>query len=47
MDRINYHHLLYFWTVARERGIAKTCRHLQLTQPTISAQLRSLKDYLG
>jgi LysR family transcriptional activator of nhaA len=47
MDWINYHHLLYFWTVAREGTITKACRQLHLTQPTISAQLRMLEDHLG
>ena len=47
MDWINYHHLLYFWTVAREGSIAKACKQLRLTQPTISAQLRLLENRLG
>jgi LysR family transcriptional regulator, transcriptional activator of nhaA len=47
MDWLNYHHLLYFWTVAREGSIAKACRQLRLTQPTISAQIRVLEDRLG
>jgi LysR family transcriptional activator of nhaA len=44
---LNYHHLLYFWTVAREGTIAKACELLHLTQPTISGQLRSLEKSLG
>jgi LysR family transcriptional regulator, transcriptional activator of nhaA len=47
MHRLNYHHLLYFWTVAREGTIARACRHLHLTQPTISGQLRTLEKSLG
>ena len=43
MDWLNYHHLHYFWTVAREGSIAKACRQLHLTQPTISNQLRHLE----
>ncbi len=43
MDWLNYHHLLYFWTVAREGSIARACALLHLTQPTISGQLRSLE----
>jgi hypothetical protein len=35
MDWINYHHLLYFWTAAREGGITKACRTLHLTQSVI------------
>lgn len=43
MEWLNYHHLLYFWVVAREGSIAKACRRLHLTQPTISAQIRRLE----
>jgi hypothetical protein len=30
MDWINYHHSLYFYTIAREGSIAKACKHLHL-----------------
>lgn len=43
MDWLNYHHLLYFWTAAREGSITRACRRLHLTQPTVSAQIRSLE----
>ena len=47
MEWLNYHHLLYFWTVAHEGSIAAATRKLNLTQPTISAQLRLLEESLG
>src|SRR5437762_8611928 len=47
MKWLNYHHLLYFWTVAREGSIVRACAQLHLTQPTISGQLRSLEKTLG
>ena len=47
MARLNYHHLMYFWTVAREGTIARACAQLHLTQPTISGQLRSLERAVG
>ena len=47
MNQLNYQHLLYFWTVAREGTISKACELLFLTQPTISAQLRSLEKAAG
>ena len=47
MDSLNYHHLLYFWVVAREGSIARATELLRLTQPTISAQLRLLERSLG
>jgi LysR family transcriptional activator of nhaA len=47
MDWLNYHHLLYFWTVAREGGISRAAARLRLAQPTISAQIRLLEAALG
>jgi LysR family transcriptional regulator, transcriptional activator of nhaA len=47
MEWLNYHHLLYFWTVAREGTIAKASQVLLLAQPTISEQVRSLEESLG
>ncbi len=47
MEWINYHHLLYFWTVAKEGSIARACEKLRLAQPTISGQLRMLEESLG
>jgi LysR family transcriptional activator of nhaA len=47
MDWLNYHHLFYFWTVAREGSIAAACRKLLLSPATISAQLRALERALG
>lgn len=47
MDWLNYHHLLYFWTVAREGGVAKAAKRLHLTHPTISGQIRELEQRLG
>ncbi|WP_257462338.1 transcriptional activator NhaR [Archangium lipolyticum] len=47
MSWLNYHHLLYFWTVARAGSIAKASQELHLAQPTISAQLKLLEESLG
>ena len=47
MEWLNYHHLLYFWTVAREGTIARASQELRLAQPTISGQIRALEDQLG
>src|ERR1043165_3868092 len=46
VEWLNYHHLLYFWVVAREGSIAAATKKLNLTQPTISAQLRLLEESL-
>lgn len=47
MDWLNYHHLFYFWTVARAGSIAQASLELRLSQPTISNQLKSLEGSLG
>jgi LysR family transcriptional activator of nhaA len=47
MKDLNYHHLRYFWVVAREGGITPASRVLGVTQPTISTQIASLEEYLG
>ena len=47
MDWLNYHHLLYFWTVVREGGVSKAATKLRLSQPTISAQVKMLEGSLG
>lgn len=46
MEWLNYHHLLYFWTVAREGTIARAGKRLLLSQSTISGQIRSLERSL-
>lgn len=46
-DWINYHHLLYFWTVVREGSITGACDQLHLAQPTISGQLKKLERQIG
>lgn len=47
MQWLNYHHLYYFWMIAKEGGIAKAAEKLRLGQPTLSAQLKLLEDSLG
>jgi LysR family transcriptional activator of nhaA len=47
MEWLNYHHLLYFWTVVREDGVSRAAEKLHLAQPTVSAQVRQLEDMVG
>jgi LysR family transcriptional activator of nhaA len=47
MEWLNYHHLLYFWTVARTGSISAASKELRLASPTISNQIRKLEDNLG
>lgn len=47
MEWLNYHHLLYFYVVAREGSVAKASEQLFLAQPTISGQIHALEDSIG
>jgi LysR family transcriptional activator of nhaA len=46
VEWLNYHHLLYFYTVAREGSVTKASETLRLAQPTLSGQIRKLEDSL-
>lgn len=47
MDWLNYHHLHYFWTVARLGSIVAAAQELRVSQPTISGQIKELEQSLG
>jgi len=47
MHNLNYHHLLYFWAVAKHGGIARASEELGVAPPTISTQIKSLEETLG
>jgi LysR family transcriptional activator of nhaA len=47
MGNLNYHHLLYFWTVAHQGTVSKAAQTLFLSQPTVSEQIRQLEKSLG
>jgi len=46
MEWLNYHHLLYFYTVAREGSVVRASEVLHLAQPTLSGQIRKLEQAL-
>ena len=47
MEWLNYHHLLYFWVVAKEGSIVRASEELHLAHPTISGQIHRLEEVLG
>lgn len=47
MESLNYHHLRYFWAVAKHGSIAKASKELHREHPTISAQIHQLESVLG
>jgi LysR family transcriptional regulator, transcriptional activator of nhaA len=47
MEWLNYHHLRYFWVVAREGSLKLAAEKLHVSQPSISAQIKELEGFLG
>ena len=47
VDWLNYHHLMYFWMVAKEGGITAAADKLHLSQPTLSTQIQKLEKSMG
>jgi LysR family transcriptional activator of nhaA len=47
VEWLNYHHLLYFWTVVRTGSVAAASEELRLAPPTISVQIRRLEEHIG
>lgn len=45
--RLNYQHLLYFWSVVRTGSLTRACEELAISAPAVSAQLRTLEERLG
>ena len=47
LDRLNYHHLLYFRTMAKAGGMAAAARELGLTESAVSMQLKAFERSIG
>lgn len=47
MEYLNFHHLRYFWMVAKRGGVRKAAEELHVSQPSVSAQLKLLEEALG
>ena len=47
VEWLNYHHLLYFWTVAKAGGLRPAAEKLSVSQPSICAQIQALETRLG
>jgi len=44
---LNYHHLHYFWAVAREGNLTRAAARLGVSQSAVSVQIKRLEDQLG
>lgn len=45
--RLNYHHLFYFWTVAKTGHLTRAAESLHVSQSALSGQIRKLEESLG
>ena len=43
MNRLNYHHLYYFWQVAKGGNLTETAQRLHISQSALSAQIKQLE----
>lgn len=44
MSRLNYHHLYYFWQVARGDSLTETAHRLHISQSALSTQIKQLEQ---
>lgn len=44
MPRLNYHHLYYFWQVAKTGSLTKTAQNLHVAQSALSSQIKQLEQ---
>jgi LysR family transcriptional activator of nhaA len=47
MSSLNYHHLHYFWAVAKEGNLTRAALRLHVSQSALSTQIRQLEAQLG
>lgn len=46
VERLNLHHLRYFWAVARDGNLTRTAARLRVAQSALSSQIRQLEEQL-
>lgn len=47
LEQLNFHHLFYFWRVARSGHLTRAANELHISQSALSAQIRQLEERLG
>ncbi|HET8902619.1 MAG TPA: LysR family transcriptional regulator [Saccharospirillum sp.] len=47
MRHLNFHHLYYFWVVAKEGHLTRAAKQLHVSQSALSSQIRQLEEQLG
>lgn len=46
LDQLNFHHLFYFWRVAKVGHLTRAAHELHISQSALSAQIRQLEERL-
>ncbi len=46
-EGMNFHHLHYFWAVAKNGNLTRTAAQLRVSQSALSAQIKQLEEQLG
>ena len=47
IEQLNFHHLFYFWRVAKAGHLTRAAEELHVAQSALSMQIRQLEDRLG
>ena len=47
VDQLNFHHLRYFWAVAKEGNLTRAAKRLRVAQSGLSSQIQQLEAELG
>ena len=47
LSHLNFHHLYYFWQVAKTGNLSRAAQELSVSQSALSTQIRQLEDKLG
>ncbi|MGE0308083.1 MAG: LysR family transcriptional regulator, partial [Acidimicrobiia bacterium] len=47
MSSLNFHHLRYFWAVAKEGNLTRAAAQLHVSQSALSSQIKQLETDLG
>jgi len=47
MSRLNYHHLYYFWRVAKQGNLTQAANNLHVSQSALSLQIKQLEEVMN
>lgn len=47
LEQLNFHHLFYFWRVAKIGHLTRAAQEVHTSQSALSAQIKQLEERLG